>query len=447
MPQARPRWSLVAMLCATATAGYICRVNISTAGALFMQEFGLSQVAMGRVFSAFLLGYALFQVPGGAMADRWGARHVLSVAAWAWVALTALQAATGWGPWGASVAGVLGGFVALRFLMGIAAAPTYPAAAQGVSRWVPPAFQGRATGIVIASVGLGSAIAPPLVSIVMVRWGWRASMLVSAIPALVIAVAWRSFGEPVGAPVRQTASSPVREITSSPDRQIASPQDCTIPPPPSPSGLRRGKPARSSSLRSRSFALLTLSYSLQGYVGYIFVTWFYLYLVQERHFGLMTGAWMSSLPWILSIVSIPLGGFVADRLAAGRLGPTWGRRAVAMTGMAGSGLFISIGAHTASAVTAAVSLAVATALVLSVEGPFWSTVTRLPSARSGTAGGIMNTGCNIGGLLSPTLTPMLAASIGWEPALHVAAALAIVAALLWLGIGVAAEAPAVSLES
>ena len=422
MNATRRPWPLVAMLCATATAGYICRVNVSTAGALFMQEFGLSQVAMGRVFSAFLLGYALFQVPGGAMADRWGARRVLALAAWAWVALTALQAATGWGPWGASVASVLAGFVALRFLMGAAAAPTYPAAAQGVSRWVPVSFQGRATGIVIASVGLGSAIAPPLVSAVMVRWGWRASLLASALPALLIAVAWRWLPDRAGGPDRQTASSPDRKI----------------PLPPSPSGLRRGKPA--SSLRSASFALLTLSYSLQGYVGYIFVTWFYLYLVQERHFGLMAGAWMSSLPWVLSIVSIPLGGLVADRLAAGRLGPAWGPRAVAMAGMAGSGVLISIGAHTASAVLAAVSLAVATALVLSVEGPFWSTVTRMPGGRSGTAGGIMNTGCNVGGLLSPTLTPMLAASIGWEPALHVAAALAVLAAALWLGIGPRKEA-------
>ena len=66
------------MLSATATAGYICRVNVSTAGALVMQEFRLSQVEMGRVFSAFLLGYALCQVPGGALADRFGARRVLA---------------------------------------------------------------------------------------------------------------------------------------------------------------------------------------------------------------------------------------------------------------------------------------------------------------------------------------------------------------------------------
>jgi two-component system nitrogen regulation sensor histidine kinase NtrY len=78
MNAARTPWPAVALLCATATASYMCRVNVSTAGALFMEEFGLDQVAMGRVFSAFLLGYALFQVPAGALADRWGARRVVA---------------------------------------------------------------------------------------------------------------------------------------------------------------------------------------------------------------------------------------------------------------------------------------------------------------------------------------------------------------------------------
>jgi ACS family glucarate transporter-like MFS transporter len=335
--------------------------------------------------------------------------------------------------------------MALRFLMGVAAAPTYPSAAQGVSRWVPAAFQGRATGIVIGSVGLGSAIAPPLVSVVMVHWGWRAALLVSALPALAIALIWRRIPESGAEPAQGIATAKtfpfpgVEDFAHEGLTAVAAAHGAPA------DRLTTGQQTRAtgrSPLRRLSFAFLTLSYSLQGYVGYIFVSWFYLYLVQERHFGLLTGAWMSSLPWVLSIVSIPLGGFIADRLVAGRLGATWGRRAVAMTGMAGSGILISIGAHTDNAVTAAVSLAVATALVLCVEGPFWSTVTRISADRSGTAGGIMNTGCNIGGLLSPMLTPMLAASIGWEAALHVAAALAVLAALLWLGVRVDAGDPA-----
>jgi ACS family glucarate transporter-like MFS transporter len=180
--------------------------------------------------------------------------------------------------------------------------------------------------------------------------------------------------------------------------------------------------------------LLSASYTLQGYVGYIFVFWFFLYLVQERQFDLLQGAWASSLPWVLSIVSIPLGGWLSDRLVTGRLGPIWGRRAVPLAGLAFSGLLISIGAHTESPVLAVLALGLATALVLSVEGPFWSTLISLTPARTGTGGGIMNMGSNIGGLISPALTPVLAQFIGWEGALHVAAGLAVLAAALWVGI-------------
>ncbi len=407
MNSQRSPWPIVALLCATATSSYICRVNVSTAGALLMQEFGLSQVTMGRVFSAFLLGYALFQVPAGALADRWGAPKVLALAAWLWVAFTALQCLVGWGPLQSTVAGALAAFMICRFLLGIAEAPTYPGAARGVAGWVPPHSQGRANGIVIASIGLGSALAPPLVSNIMVRWGWRPALLASALPALAIALIWPKVHAP-----HDTANT----IAGHSAHQAPETQ---------PAG---------TGFRTIRFFLLTLSYTLQGYVGYIFVSWFYLYLVQERHFGLLSGAWMSSLPWVLSIVSIPFGGFVSDRLVKSRLGATWGGRTVPMLGMAASGILISIGAHTGSAVMAAISLAFATALVLCVEGPFWAMMMRIAGPRSGTAGGIMNMGSNVGGLISPALTPVLASWIGWENALHVAAGLSVIAAALWLGV-------------
>ena len=192
-------------------------------------------------------------------------------------------------------------------------------------------------------------------------------------------------------------------------------------------------PPESGRLASRSFVLLTASYTLQGYVGYIFVFWFYLYLVDVRGFSLLKGALLSSLPWLLSIVSIPLGGAVSDALVK-RLGEAWGRRVVPMTGLIGGSVFIAVGAHTGNALVAAVCLALATALVLCVEGPFWATMTELAGRRSGAAGGVMNMGSNLGGLVSPALTPVLAAAIGWENALLVAAALAVVGGLLWLGV-------------
>ena len=163
------------------------------------------------------------------------------------------------------------------------------------------------------------------------------------------------------------------------------------------------------------------------------VFWFYLYLVDVRGFGLLKGALLSSLPWLISIVSIPLGGAVSDALVR-RLGEARGRRVVPMAGLIGGSVFIAVGARTANAYVAAVCLALATALVLSVEGPFWATMTELAGARSGAAGGVMNMGSNLGGLVSPALTPVLAAAIGWERALHVAAALSVAGGLLWLGV-------------
>ncbi len=133
-------WKMVMLLCATATASYICRVNVSTAGPLLMEEFGLSQIEMGRVFSAFLLGYALFQVPAGALADKWGAAKILGWAAWLWVALTVIQSLTGWGPLQVTGSLALAVFLISRFLLGVSESPTFPGAAKGVAMWVQPGF-------------------------------------------------------------------------------------------------------------------------------------------------------------------------------------------------------------------------------------------------------------------------------------------------------------------
>lgn len=407
MNAAHSSFKWVYLLCATATAGYICRSNLSTAAPLVMKEFGLTQVAMGQVFSAFYLGYALLQLPSGILADLWGTQKIYSRAIWLWVACTILQVAIGWGHWQWTLGLNLFCLIGARFLLGIASAPAYPAASKGVTDWVPASLRGTANGILLSSIGLGSAFAPLIVSNIMVRSGWRLALLASALPAMLIALLWLKIKAPPSQRIAKTANAPISKGEFNPDLQP---------------------------LRSRSFVFLTISYSLQGYVGYIFISWFYLYLVQERHFGLLKGAWMSSLPWILSIVSIPLGGWMADRLSNGRLGVLWGRRIIPMMGLGLSGILISIGAHSESAVIAAITLAFATALVLCVEGPFWAMMNHLAGKQSGRAGGIMNMGCNICGLLSPLITPVLATYIGWEFTLHIAGALAVVAAFLWWGI-------------
>jgi ACS family glucarate transporter-like MFS transporter len=367
-----------------------------------MSDLGFSQIDMGRVFSALLLGYALFQVPSGMLADRWGARRVLLWAAVWWVVGTVLIAGLGFEPFGRATLGALPTLLVLRFFLGVGEAPTFPAAGQGVARWIPPSRQGFANGIVLAAIGSGSAVAPPLLSRVMVRWGWRIALITSAIPALVVAFAWRTVRAPTEAP-RLVVSRRIRETGG-------------------------------QSLWSRSFVLLTLSYTLEGYVAYIFIFWFYLYLVQVRHFDLLRAGLLSSLPWILSMISIPIGGVISDRLMTGTLGRRWGRRAIPVIGLGFSGCFLALGAKTDNAYSAVAYLTLSTALILCVEGPFWATMIDLAGPRSGAAGGVMNLGSNVGGLLSPVLTPILAAHFGWENALFVAAAISLVGAALWMGI-------------
>jgi MFS transporter, ACS family, glucarate transporter len=395
-------WLLVMLLFVTAVGSYLCRVNISVVGALMMRDLGFSQIDMGRLFSAFVLGYALFQIPAGIAADRWGARLVLGSAALVWVVVTAGMAALGWGPLGRTAVNTFAILLCLRFVLGVAESPTFPGAAQGVARWIPPVHQGFANGIVLAAMGAGAALAPAALSRVMVHWGWRTAMMSSALPALAVAGIWTAL---------RGASRPSQR-----------------------SAARRVANGNGGTLWSRSFVLLTLSYTLEGYVGYIFIFWFYLYLVDVRHFDLLRAGSLSSLPGLLSSISIPLGGFISDRLVTGSLGARWGRRTIPMLGLFLSAVFLVLGAGTDSAVAAVIYLALAMASVLSVEGPFWATMMEVATSRSGTAGGVMNCGSNIGGMISPALTPILAAYMGWKNALYVAAALAIAGSALWLGI-------------
>jgi ACS family glucarate transporter-like MFS transporter len=395
----------VALLSGTAMASYLARVNLSIVGEPLMREQGLTQAQLGRVFSAFLVGYAACQVPGGMLADRWGARRVLAVCAVWWALATMGIALAGWGP--LVGLGVLPVLLLFRLILGVGEAPTFPAAARGVAHWIRPAQQGRANGFVLAAIGLGSAVAPPLLTFCMTRWSWRAAVVVSAAPAVAAALLWSLLPPPQeGAEQAETRAAVEPTAVSG--------------------GWR--------SLATKNFTLLSASYTLQGYVGYIFVFWFYLYLVQVRGFTLLQGAFLSSLPWLLSIVSIPLGGWLSDRLAAGPMGLAGGRRAVPLVALVAGGVLLSGGAATRSPYLAAVALALSTAAVLSTEGPFWATMLAVSGRRSGTAGGIMNMGSNLGGAISPALTPVLAAAIGWQNALHVAAAVSVVAGLLWLGV-------------
>jgi MFS transporter, ACS family, glucarate transporter len=213
------------------------------------------------------VGYALCQYPAGLLADRFGPRRVLGGALLAWGVGTALTAVVGEPfllPW----LWVLPTLLVLRFFLGVTQAPTYPGAARSVASWVAPAHRGTANALVIAGIGVGSALTPPLLAHLPAAWGWRTALLLSSLPSLVLAAVWLVAGR-------------------------------DAPPPqgrPEPVGRPEAREALGKVLRGNDLWLLTFSYALQGYVSYVFVFWFFQYLVQVRHLDRLEGSWLATMP-------------------------------------------------------------------------------------------------------------------------------------------------------
>jgi ACS family glucarate transporter-like MFS transporter len=175
--------------------------------------------------------------------------------------------------------------------------------------------------------------------------------------------------------------------------------------------------------------LTTISF-LAGYVVYIYFFWFYLYLVDGRGFTLLRGASYAALPFVSMVLGSLVGGVVTDR-AARRLGRARARRRVALTGLFCSTLFLANGALATDAYVAIASLSVAAGLLSMVPGIAWAAALEIDPGRAATVLGIIQTGASLGGVLSPILTPWIAARYGWASALGVGAAASLTAAVLW----------------
>jgi len=170
------RWFLVFWLFVLSAVSYLDRVNISIAGGSIAEAYHLSDVQLGKVFSAMLLGYALFQTVGGRLADRYGPRRVLTGGVVWWGVFTALTALVP-----ANIAGAVVVFVAVRFLLGAGEAVIYPSANQFIARWIPTTERGIANGWIFAGVGAGAGLTPLIITYIMVQYGWRSSFWVCSI--------------------------------------------------------------------------------------------------------------------------------------------------------------------------------------------------------------------------------------------------------------------------
>ncbi|HEX3352876.1 MAG TPA: MFS transporter [Terriglobales bacterium] len=412
------RWLLIFWIFILSAVAFLDRVNISIAGSSIAASYHLSNVQLGSVFSALLWGYALFQTLGGRLADRIGPRRVLAAGVIWWGAFTALTASI---PEGAGNALIL--FVATRFLLGAGEAVMYPASNQFIARWIPSQERGIANGWIFAGVGAGAGLSPPLITYLMLNYGWRASFWVCSALGLIAGAVWYLLARDTPADHPRVSATELAFIQSGlsadaePERLALEPNPDLVP--------------WSRVFASRDVIAVTLSYFSFGYVAWIFFSWFYIYLAQVRGLNLKASAVYAMLPFLAMAVCCTVGGAVSDRLTRWR-GPRLGRCILAAVVMLGASIFLVLGSQVESARLASVVLAGGAGALYLAQSSFWSVTADIAGRSSGSVSGFMNTGAQVGGAVTASLTPWIAAHFGWTTSFLVAAGLCLLGAGAWL---------------
>jgi len=409
----RVRWLLIFWIFTISAISYLDRVNISIAGRFIQQEFHITDLQLGNVFSAFLLGYALLQAPAGRLADRFGPRRILLFGTVWWGVFTALTASVT-----AGMAGLFAILLVVRFSLGAGEAVLYPASNRLVATWIPTDERGLANGLIFAGVGVGAGVTPPLVTYVVMTHGWRASFWISAIIGLGAGAVWYWLARD------RPEEHPwvTKEEISAIERGLPEP----------PSELEIGKALPwSIILRNKEVLAIAASYFTYGYAAWIFFAWFFTYLSRVRGLDLESSAYYSMLPFIAMALGSTIGGIASDRLTH-RYGKRVGRCGVAVAGIALAAIFIALGTQVSSARLASVVLAGGAGALYLSQSSFWSVTADMGGASAGSVSGIMNMGGQIGGIVTASLTPLIAHAFSWTASFLVAAALCAAGSLLWL---------------
>jgi MFS transporter, ACS family, glucarate transporter len=397
-------WLTVAVYMIT----YMDRVVIATAAPSIQKEFNFSLQTMGWIFSAFQIGYAVCQIPGGWLGDRFGARRALSgVVVW-WSIFTAATATM----WSA------GSMFVCRLLFGMGEAGSFPIATRSLSRWMLPAERGWALGVTHAGARLGGAFTPMLVAFLIALLGWRTPFFIFAGVGLAWAALWYWYyrDSPAEHPSVNTA-----------ERALIS--------------ASLGKPAALSGaviwrclLQTPQIWLLSIAYFCYAYSLAIFLTWFPKYLMDARGLNLAQMGIFASLPLMAGVIGDVGGGWISDRWLKHSGNLKLARRLVACVGFALAGVMIPIATLSQDSM---VSVACFSAAVFGLEltvGVSWAVTLDVGGDCAGSVSAAMNTFGNTGGAIAAALTAYLVAHSGWSLAFFVPSGLSLLAAVLFLRI-------------
>src|SRR5580700_5349483 len=406
------RWYILGLICLMYLITYLDRVTISNTAPEIRTEFGFDQKTMGWIFSSFVWAYALFQVPGGWLSERFGPRAVLAGLVAYWSLMTAaVGLATSWPS-----------FMVLLFLLGTGEAGAFPGATRAMQTWYPRRERGFCQGFTHSASRLGAAVAPPIVGTIIVALGWRWAFYICGLVGIAWSLLW--YVSYRNSPEEHTIVNAaelerIRGVDEMGKVNAAA--------------LANGgaKVPWGTLLRSPNMWAIMCAYFTYVYCLYIFLAWLPSYLVGARHLSPEDARLASSIPLAAMVIGNTVGGLATDWLLHKTGNTRFARRSVAITGMVGCATFIVLAALAESAQTAVYCLTGAAFFLECTIGPSWSVPMDTAGEHSGTVSGMMNMAGNIGGALSPVVFGYLADAGYWHAQFVVAAILLILGASIW----------------
>jgi ACS family glucarate transporter-like MFS transporter len=398
------RIRVLTLLATLAVLTYLDRVCISVAGPRIQNELHLSSQDWGVVTGAFAIAYALFEIPSGYLADRFGARAMLTRIVLWWSAFTTL---TGF-------ASKLWPLMIIRFFFGAGEAGAYPTTSTSVFRWFPAVERGRAFGVILLSGQLGGAIAPLLIVPVQVRFGWRACFYLFGILGVAWAAAWWRWYR--NRPQEKTG------ITAGELKDIGAPEDA--PP--------HGFPWQAMGANISVWAIMATAFSY-FYAYYFFLFWLPTYMMRARGFT-ENETKLSALPFVVGAIANLSGGYARDA-AIRRRGLKWGSRLVGIGGALTASLSLLAAFSSVNKYQALAWLTLCYGGIAFQQPTVFATCTEIGKRYTGAVTGCMNTAGAVGGILSSLVFGYLIQRTGsYDAVLLSMSGVLILGAVLWLRI-------------
>lgn len=413
-----PRRILLWMIFLLTVITFLDRLAISAAMPGMTRDFGFTATQKGYIFSAFSIAYAAFEIPSGWLGDRFGARLALTRIVLWWSAFTSLT--------GAAVG--FRSLVVVRFLFGAGEAGAFPNIARAISRWFGPAEQGRAMSVSFLGLAAGAAVAAPLIFSLLEWQHWRWVFVELGLIGAVWALVWhRWFRDrpedhpgitPAELALIRSGGAGAAE-TDDPDHGLDHDPD-------------HGRVEWLRLLTSRNMMLINLMYFAYGYGIFFYMTWLPTYLIEGRGFSVGSTKWLAALPWVISLPSYLLGGWLTDRLARRPGGRRLARSGVGIAGYLVSAVLLILVARVEGQVAAAILLALALCAQTLTACAAWAVCLDVGRRQAGVVTGLMNTVGNIGGALAPVVVGVAVGSFhSWSLPFYIMAGLFLAGALIW----------------